>query len=114
MSLIYPSLLRPTTSENISIATEIVAVPKVELWLRPWPGAAIADNFGGKPLIEVAGRPVFAELAVYELFRLSGWEARWVETYGAPAKNPQCYTDWSPLLPAISRNTQAQKPIENE
>ncbi len=114
MSFIYPSLLRPTTSENISSATEVVTVPKVELWLRRWTGEAIADNFNGKPLIDVASRPVFAELAIYELFRLSGWEARWVETYGAPAKSPKCYATWSPLLPAGLRTTQVQNPIENE
>ena len=110
----YPSLLRPTTTETIQLGTAIVAIPKVELLMRRWQGEPIADSFGGKPLIDFAGRPVFAELAVYELFRLSGWEARWIETYGAPAKNPKCYTDWLPTVPREARATQLHQPIEHE
>lgn len=110
----YPSLLRPTTIESMQLGAETLLVPKVELWLRQWKGAPIADNFGGKPLIDLAGRPVFAELAVYELFRLSGWQARWIETYGAPVKNPKCYTNWLPLLPREARAMQLHQLIEDE
>ncbi|SMB97268.1 hypothetical protein SAMN00120144_0330 [Hymenobacter roseosalivarius DSM 11622] len=52
------------------------------------------NHFGHKPLIDFGGLPVFAELCVYELFRLSGWEARWLETYGAPAAGPYLFTNW--------------------
>ncbi|WP_143080182.1 hypothetical protein [Hymenobacter arizonensis] len=45
-------------------------------------------------MLDFGGRPVFAELCVYELARLAGWEARWVETYGAPAMRPNCFTGW--------------------
>lgn len=111
MKATYPSLLRPTATESIQMGTQILLIPKVELHLRKWQGAPIMDNFGGKPLVDFAGRPVFAELAVYELFRLSGWEARWIETYGAPAKKPRCYTDWSPTLPSDARARQLHQPI---
>ncbi|RYY18670.1 MAG: hypothetical protein EOO36_07625 [Cytophagaceae bacterium] len=114
MEFQYPSLLRPTTSELLASEDGMVAVPKTELLLRKWQGAPIADSFGGKPLLDFAGRPVFAELAAYELFRLSGWEARWVETYGAPATNPRCYTDWLPNLPSSSRRAQVHSPIGHE
>lgn len=90
----YPSLLRPTTAESMLVAGQLVAIPKVELRLRPWTGAVIGNTFGGKPLIDFGGRPVFAELCVYELLRLSGWDARWVETYAAPASGPYLFTDW--------------------
>ncbi|MDO7887106.1 hypothetical protein [Hymenobacter cheonanensis] len=89
-------------------------VPKVELQLRRWSGEPIADSFGGKPVIDFAGRPMFAELAVYELFRLSGWEARWIETYGAPTQSPKHYVDWHPSLPKELRKTQLHQAIADE
>ena len=98
----------------MQIGISVLAIPKVELLLRRWQGVPIADDFGSKPLINFAGRPVFAELAVYELFRLSGWEARWIETYGAPVKNPKCYTDWLTAVPREARATQLHHPIEDE
>lgn len=106
MSFAYPSLLRPTTTEILLPDEQAMKIPKVELLLRPWAGPPIADGFGGKALLDVVGRPLFAELAVYELFRLSGWEARWIETYGASATNPRCYTTWQPSLPATERASQ--------
>ncbi len=57
-------------------------------------GQPLQHTFGNKPLVDFAGRPVFAELCLYELFRLSGWDARWVETYGAPATGPYLFTGW--------------------
>ncbi|WP_426491274.1 hypothetical protein [Hymenobacter sp. 102] len=74
----YPSLLRPTSQENFTLSSGPLAVPKVELALRRWAGAPVASTFGGKALIDFAGWLLFAELCVYELLRLSGWEAQWV------------------------------------
>ena len=95
MSVIYPSLLRPTTTEVLTSADQVLTVPKVELRLRRWAGAPISDTLGQKPLIDFGGRPLFAELCVYELARLSGWQARWVETYGAGAMTPKHLTAWA-------------------
>ena len=95
MSLTYPSLLRPTTTEVLTGADRVLTVPKVELQLRRWSGAPVSNTFGNKPLIDFGGRPVFAELCVYELARLSGWQARWVETYGAGAVTPHHFTTWA-------------------
>ncbi len=91
----YPSLLRPTATETLFVADQPIVVPKVELAFRPWVQAGLVNYFGHKPLINFAGRPVFAEVCIYELFRLSGWDARWVETYGAPATGPYLFTDWA-------------------
>ncbi|MCB2380375.1 hypothetical protein LGH70_22475 [Hymenobacter sp. BT635] len=93
--MIYPSLLRPTSQESFALPSGPLAIPKAELTLRRWAGAPITNTFGGKALIDFAGRPLFAELCVYELLRLSGWEARWVETYGAPAMRPNHFTAWA-------------------
>ncbi len=84
-----------------------VVVPKAVLHFRQWQGQPIRDTFGGKPLVDFAGRPVFAELCVYELFPLAGWEARWVETYGAPATQPMLLVDWIDT----SRAQQPQQPL---
>lgn len=99
MSSHYPSLLRPTTTEAVLLNDHPVHVPKVELSLRRWEGAPLTHTFGGKPLIDFGGRPVFAELCVYELLRLCGWQARWVETYGAPATAPYHFTAWADERP---------------
>jgi hypothetical protein len=93
--VIYPSLLRPTSQESFALPSGTLAIPKAELTLRRWTGEPVANTFGSKPLIDFAGRPLFAELCVYELLRLSGWEARWVETYGAPAMRPYYFTTWA-------------------
>ncbi len=90
----YPSLLRPTATETLTVAGQVLTVPKTQLQLRPWQGPQIVDAFGKKPLIDFAGRAVFAELCIYELFRLSGWDARWVEPYGAPATQPKFFIEW--------------------
>jgi hypothetical protein len=95
MVLTYPSLLRPTTTEVLTSSGRELIVPKVELQLRRWAGAPISNSFGNKPLIDFGGRPIFAELCVYELVRLSGWQARWVETYGAGAMTPNHFTTWA-------------------
>jgi len=94
MFLNHPSLLRPTASEALLVNDQKLYVPRAELTLRRWKGISLANTFGGKPLIDFGGRPVFAELCVYELMRLSGWQARWVETYGAPANAPNHFTGW--------------------
>lgn len=90
----YPSLLRPTATESILVAGQLINIPKVELILRPWSGAPLINHFNYKPLIDFGGRPMFAELCIYELLRLSCWEARWVETYGAPAATPYLLTNY--------------------
>ncbi len=94
-SSLYPSLLRPTTTESILVQGQELLIPKVELTLRSWTGASILNTFGGKPLLDFGGRPVFAEICAYKLARLSGWETRWVETYGAAAMRPNCFTAWA-------------------
>lgn len=95
MPLIFPSLLRPTTSEQVLVNGQSWAIPKVELQLRRWEGISLINTLNGKPLIDFGGRPVSAELCLYELVRLSGWQARWVEPYGAPAKAPRLLTAWA-------------------
>jgi len=72
----------------------VLTINKVELQFRRWEGSPLSNTFGNKSLIDFGGRPVFAELCVYELMRLSGWQARWVETYGAGAMTPNHFTQF--------------------
>ena len=106
---LYPGLLRPTTVEIVSSADQTISVPKLILQLRRWEGVLPADTLGGKPFINFGGRPVFAELCAYELFRLSGWDARWVGTYGAPATKPNLFTDWQ----EVPRKQQVSRQLPN-
>lgn len=91
----FPSLLRPSADEHVLVNDQSCAIPKIELQLRRWDGISLNNTLNGKPLIDFDSHPVFAELCLYELMRLSGWQARWIETYGSPAKAPRLLTAWA-------------------
>jgi hypothetical protein len=110
MDTSYPGLLRPTATEAINSNGNVLTVPKVELQFRRWDGTPLSNTFGNKPLIDFGGRPVFAELCVYELLRLSGWQARWVETYGAGAMTPNHFTSWADAGLAGQQHTPITDP----
>ena len=95
MSLTYPSLLRPNTTESLTSNGQNITIPKLELQLRRWEGTSLNNTFGKKPLIDFGGKPVFAELCIYELMLLSGWQARWVEPFAAGAMTPKHLTRWA-------------------
>jgi hypothetical protein len=71
----------PTGVEPIQLSDRRVEVPKCSLRFRPWTGPAIEDDYGGKPVLDVDGEPVFAELAILRLLREGGWEGVWVDTF---------------------------------
>lgn len=52
------------------------------------------EHLWGKPLLNVRGKPAFAEVAIMELFINDGWEARWIETYGRGNLNPFFLKGW--------------------
>jgi hypothetical protein len=93
-STAFPSLLTPKEHEIIRFEGQIIELPKSIVTFKQWKGMPIAYTFGGKPLIDFDGVPIFAELAIVKLFKLSGWQARWVETYGSPDKNPFHFSAW--------------------
>jgi hypothetical protein len=39
------------------------------------------DTYGRKPLINLDGEVVYAELAILRLFQAEGWQGVWVDTY---------------------------------
>jgi hypothetical protein len=49
---------------------------------KQWSGAALADTYGNKPVIDCNGVPLFAELAMIPVLRAKGFEdAVWVDSY---------------------------------
>jgi hypothetical protein len=58
---------------------------------RPRP----ADTKGGKPLIDLDGEVMFAELALLTLLLRDGWEGRWVDNYPLPPTFRLTYWDAS-------------------
>lgn len=69
-------------------------IPTVDLFFKRWIGEPIKNTFGGKPLINYEGVPMFAELAIQRMAVLDGWSARWVCTYSAHKNNPYFLVNW--------------------
>ncbi|RYY84389.1 MAG: hypothetical protein EOO15_19470 [Chitinophagaceae bacterium] len=88
----YPDFLSPSAYEPFPVDGLIVSVPKSIVSFKKWQGEKIRNDFGGKPLIDYFGRPLFAELAIMRTFLDDGWQTRWVETYGT--KEPKCMVAW--------------------
>ncbi len=57
------------------------AVHKCSLALPAWRGSALRDTYGGKPVVEMEGQPLFAELAILRCLERVGWQGVWVDTY---------------------------------
>jgi hypothetical protein len=77
-----PEALRPTSIEEFRIAElQTVGVPKATPVFQPWRGSPLSDTYGGKPVLEFGGEPLFAELVILRHFQLSGWQGVWFDTY---------------------------------
>ena len=78
----YPKILIPTGYESIVIAPgNVINVPKATPIFLPWCGNTILDDYNGKQILNVGGRPAFAELAILWAMRADGWEGVWIDTY---------------------------------
>lgn len=96
----YPKLLEPTATDTIATTDGRIEVPLVHLTFKRWAGKPIADTWGGKALVDYRDKPMFAELAIMHMAIDSGWQARWIETYGMRANKPFHFMDWAgrPLI----------------
>jgi hypothetical protein len=90
----FPTLLIPNAIEQFSIGADTIEIPKCVLDFRKWTGDPVNETFGGKALIDVDGKPMFAELAIRDLFIKSEWQARWIETYGKSKEKPLLLAKW--------------------
>jgi hypothetical protein len=78
----YPRALRPTSTHSFHTADgRTVAVAKATPTFVRWHGAPPGDDYGGKEILDVDGRPAFAELAILREFERDGWAGVWVDTY---------------------------------
>jgi hypothetical protein len=91
---IFPDTLNPGAVEIFMLDGKEVAIPKCGVTFKRWAGTSIKETFGGKPLVDVGGKPMFAELAIMHLFIDSGWQARWVETYAKNNQKPIFLSEW--------------------
>ncbi|MBU1092072.1 hypothetical protein KJ836_00065, partial [Patescibacteria group bacterium] len=92
--MIYPDALKPNRYETHTLDGVKYNIPVVDLLLKRWDGPLIDNTFGGKPLANYKGMPMFAELAIQRIAVEDGWSARWVETYAQKGSSPYYFTDW--------------------
>jgi hypothetical protein len=59
-----------------------VGLPTISRTFKRWCGEPLSFTFGGKPVIDRDGTPVFAELAIMLDMRAAGWDAVWTEAFG--------------------------------
>ncbi|GEM_PF-514338 len=70
----------PSGIEIIKLSTgQIVYISKYFLAFQKWNGKPIANDYGGKAVIDANGEPLFAELAVFKLAQSYGWLGAWVD-----------------------------------
>lgn len=89
--------LRPHFSgyETFSLSSgDKIEVPKFELKFKKWDGEKPLYTLGGKAILDVAGKPQFAELAIADFFKQQGFETRWAETYGYGNGLPLFLSEW--------------------
>jgi hypothetical protein len=107
---VYPNLFQSLEKEIFRLNGVKVNIPKCLVRLEEWKGKPVKNTFGGKPIVKMDQRPMFAELAIKEHFVANGWEARWVETYGRVNKKPLCLSTWKD----DKFRNQIGDPIKNE
>ena len=90
----YPKFLTPSEFEIFTINKIDYEVPKCIVKFEKWTGNDIKETFGGKPIVSINEKPMFAELAIMQHFILEGWEGRWIETYGKSKNSPICLSEW--------------------
>ena len=89
---LYPKGLEPDHEELIPGLE--VTVPSINLVFKRWRGKPIKDDFGGKPVVDCEGRPMFAEIAIVRMAVKAGWSAFWQQAYPRRQNGPQYYADW--------------------
>jgi hypothetical protein len=78
----YPEPLGPDSLEVLLLPSgDEVHIPKARPAFKAWSGEFDGDTYGNKPLVDVDGEPMFAELAILKLFQKDGWDGVWVDTF---------------------------------
>jgi hypothetical protein len=106
----YPKLLHPSDLEPFFVDGNTIEIPKCIVTFDKWIGQPVKETFGGKPIVSVDNKPMFAELALMTHFIKDGWQARWIETYGKSNKEPICLIEWKD----DKYKNQIHSPIEDK
>ncbi len=78
----YPKPLIPDSLETlILLSGDEIHIPKARPIFTQWTGEYGGDTYGNKPLVDMDGEPMFAELAILRLFQKDGWDGVWVDTF---------------------------------
>ena len=78
-----PHTLIPDGETTIILSSgEIIKLPICHPKFSLWKKSVANFDYGGKPLIDYEGEPIFAELAILRILLANGWDGVWVETYG--------------------------------
>jgi hypothetical protein len=94
--MFLPPSLHPTTTEVIELPSgRALAVPKCTPRFQRWEGPPVLDTYNGKQVLDVDGKPAFAELAILMALRETGWDGVWIDTYGRAYRTG--YWDVPPL-----------------
>ena len=95
--------LTPTNTITVSLPSgNNVNLPVSHPIFPIWNGKPINFNYGGKPLINYKGKPIFAELAILKILFENGWDGVWVETYGGTHYLKTMPNDWKLVEEHIS------------
>jgi hypothetical protein len=74
------SLTRNSTEKITLLSGRIVHVPKCVTTFHQWLGHPVPD-YGGKTLLSLGGRPLFADIVVLKLLENEGWHGVWVDSF---------------------------------
>lgn len=109
MNSLYPETLTPDHEETFDLDGTTYTLPATSLKFKQWQGESIKNTFGGKPLVDYEGVPMFAELAIQRTAVKGGWNSRWIETYAMKGNLPYYFTNWLD----VALTQQAVEPLND-
>ena len=78
------SLIETTATTLTLPSGSVIDVPTCHLYFAPWkgePSLAPIYNRNPKPVVNLHGTPMFAELVVLRLLETFGWSGVWLDSY---------------------------------
>ena len=91
--------LRRNSTERIELPNgKTVHVPKCITSFQPWRDKPV-PRYGGKALLTLNRKPLFAELVVLAMLKREGWKGVWVDSYGRKYRTGMPYAREPVALP---------------
>ncbi len=76
-----PAQLTPTIGEHIVLPSgRAVELPKATPRFPKWEGEFPWSTYGGKPILDFRGEPLYAEFVLLRLLEAEGWSGVWVNS----------------------------------